>query len=76
MTELKPCPFCGCEAKVMVCDGSGAYCTDIGTEQFAGRKMSHCLVCCKRCGVKTKAYLTRRGVFNAWNRRADNDSNQ
>ena len=71
MAELKPCPFCGGEAKVMVCDGAGTYCTDIGTELFMGRKMSHCLVRCKKCGVKTKAYLTRRGVFNAWDRRAE-----
>jgi hypothetical protein len=69
MRELKPCPFCGGKPKVKVCDGSGTYYTDIGTDFLFGRKMSHCLVKCDRCGVKTKAYLTRRGVFNAWNRR-------
>ena len=74
MTELKPCPFCGGKAKVMACDGAGTYYTDVGTEQFMGRKMSHCLVHCKRCGVKTKAYLTRRGVFNAWNRRVTDET--
>jgi hypothetical protein len=68
--ELKSCPFCGGKAKVKVCDGGGEYCTDIGTDVFRGRKMSHCLIRCERCGVKTKAYLTRRGVFNAWDRRA------
>ena len=67
--ELKPCPYCGGKTKVKVCDGSGAYYTDIGTKVFHGRGMTHCLVQCEKCGIKTKAYLTRRGVFTAWNRR-------
>ena len=71
--KLKPCPFCNGKAQVKVCDGSGSLYADIGTDVFMGRKMSHCLIKCKRCGVRTKAYLTRRGAFNAWNRRADND---
>lgn len=69
--ELKPCPFCNGKAKVKVCDGAGCFYTDIGTEMYLGRKMSHCLIRCERCGIKTKAYLTRRGVFNAWNRRSN-----
>lgn len=71
--ELKPCPFCGGKAKVYVCDGSGHYYAEIGTEKFYGRKMTHCLIHCDRCRVRTQAYLTRRGVFNAWNRRADDE---
>lgn len=67
--ELKNCPFCGGKAKVKVCDGSGEHYTDVGTDRFRGREMSHCLIRCEKCGVKTKAFLTRRGVFNAWNRR-------
>ena len=70
--ELKPCPFCGGEAEVKVCDGAGHYYTNVGTEMFYGRQMTCCLIRCNKCGVKTKAYLTRRGVFNAWNRRAEN----
>jgi hypothetical protein len=70
--ELRECPFCGGTAKVKVCDGAGCFYTDIGTEMYLGRKMTHCLIRCEKCGVKTKAYLTRRGVFNAWNRRAEN----
>ena len=73
MTELKPCPFCGGKAKVYVCDCSGRYFTDIGTDTYHGIQMTCCLIRCERCGVKTKAYLTRRGVFNAWNRRSDDE---
>lgn len=69
MRELKPCPFCGGKGKVKVCDGGGSFYTDIGTEKYYGREMTHCLIRCERCGIRTKAYLTRRGVFNAWNRR-------
>lgn len=69
--ELKPCPFCGGKAVVKVCDGAGQYYADIGTEVLFGRKMTRCLIRCERCGVKTEAHLTRHGVFNAWNRRAN-----
>lgn len=71
--ELKPCPFCGGKAKVKVCDSSGAYYADIGTEMLHGRQMTHCLIHCEKCRVRTQTYLTRSGVFNAWNRRADNE---
>jgi hypothetical protein len=73
MDELKPCPFCGGEAKVKVCDGSGTYYADIGTVVLHGRTMTHCLILCEKCRVRTQAYLTRRGVFNAWNRRVENE---
>ena len=72
--ELKPCPFCGGKAKVMVCDGAGTYYANIGTEVLYGRKLTHCLIRCERCRVITQAYLTRRGAFNAWNRRANDDT--
>ena len=67
--ELKNCPFCNGKAKVKVCDGSGSFYADIGTARFMGREMTHCLIRCEKCGIKTKAYLTRRGVYNAWQRR-------
>mgnify|MGYP002764086978 FL=1 len=68
MAELKPCPFCGGEPKLYFCDGSGRY-YDIGAAAFYGREMTHKLIRCSKCGVRTKAYLTDRGVFNGWNRR-------
>jgi hypothetical protein len=69
--ELKSCPFCGGKAKVLVCDGSGHICADVGVEVHRGRKMTHCLIKCTVCRIRTDAYLTRRGAFSAWNRRAD-----
>lgn len=71
MDKLKPCPFCDGEPKVYVCDGSGSYYANIGTAVFYGREMTHKLIRCPKCGVRTKAYLTDRGVFNGWNRRSN-----
>jgi Lar family restriction alleviation protein len=70
--ELKPCPFCGGKPQMFACDGSGSFFAPIGTTQFWGRKLDHFLIRCTACGVRTKAYKTNRGVFNAWNRRVDN----
>ena len=69
--ELKPCPFCGCEAEINACDGAGLFHGKVGMASIGGRPMTHKLIICKKCGVRTKAYLTDRGVFNAWNRRAN-----
>ncbi len=57
---------------MFVCDGAGSFYSNIGTVQMMGRKLDHKLIRCQKCGIRTKAYLTERGVFNAWNRRADN----
>ena len=71
MRELKPCPFCGGEAKVFVCDNRGDYATDdLSKLAYYGREMTHCLIKCPKCRIKTSAYLTRGGAFRAWNRRA------
>ena len=75
-TELKPCPFCGGKPRVLVCDGSGQYHSNLGTVVYYGRKMTHLLIMCDKCHIRTQAYLTRRGVFNAWNRRADNEQRE
>ena len=73
MAELKPCPFCGGEPKLKVCDGSGTYWSDLTTVILKGRKMTHYLIMCSKCRIKTGAYKTTKGVFNAWNRRVDNE---
>ena len=69
MDELKRCLSCGGEPKVYVCDGSGSYYANIGTVVFYGREMTHKLIRCQKCGVRTKAYLTENGLFKAWNSR-------
>ena len=77
MSELKPCPFCGSTAVMERCDKYGQYHTkDIGVVMLMGRDMSHKMVICERCGIRTKAYLTERGAFNAWNRRVDADATE
>lgn len=68
--ELKPCPFCGKMPTLCVCDGTGHYWTkDLEAETEWGRKMTHCKFICMHCGIETKPFMTRRGVFNSWNRR-------
>lgn len=71
--ELMRCPFCGHDAEVKVCDGSGTVVADVGTETRWGRKMTHCFIWCKKCRNRTQSYLTRRGAFNAWNRRVNDE---
>ena len=71
--ELKACPFCGGKPRVFVCDGSGSYYSNVGTVVYYGRQMTHLLIMCDKCHIRTQPYLTERGVFNAWNRRADNE---
>lgn len=74
MDKLKNCPFCGAKPTICACDGSGRYWTkDLTAEKSWGRKMTYCKMICFKYGCETKAYLTRRGLFNAWNRRVGED---
>ena len=65
LTELKPCPFCGGEAKIV----------EYYIKGVANKK--HYFVECKNCGVRRDnhhdGYRTRQDVINAWNRREEND---
>ena len=78
MIELKPCPFCGGEAKLRV-SHHGDF-TGIHVEMIT------CIdVCCKNCNAKSKmkyanvhniSYETAdKEAIEAWNRRVDDDEN-
>lgn len=56
MDDLKPCPFCGGEAKYKVIYG------------FHGYSETEYIVTCKRCGA-TMTKDVETGVIDAWNRR-------
>lgn len=72
MDKLKPCPFCGNKPTIYLCDGRGWYVTKhLDMDTHCGVKMTHCMVMCEKCRVRTAPYLTRRGMKNAWNRRTD-----
>lgn len=65
LIELKPCPFCGGKPVTFSCDGSGRYYAELGTVRLHGANLDHFLIKCEKCGIRTKTYLTKRGVFNA-----------
>lgn len=73
MSDLKNCPCCDGRARIMWCDGAGRYVTSSTIENpvVYGRELRHRLIQCSKCGLKTKAYATIRGAFNAWNRRTN-----
>ena len=70
--ELKPCPFCGEKAFAWFCTFNGKHKAKSGTQKLWGMPTDHYLIECKRCGIRTKVYASKKGAFNAWNRRAGN----
>ena len=65
MTELKPCPFCGGNAKLVEYWLKGVCNT------------KHFFVQCKQCGVRKdnhhNGYKTREKAIDGWNERAKMD---
>ena len=71
MAELKPCPFCGGEAKVQ----KDVHSIDGGLRLFY---YVRCCLCGAIAGFKLECYprqkehKAKREAIDAWNRRADN----
>lgn len=59
--ELKPCPFCGGEAKIHTSE-----------EFFLIDKKKFSSVFCKNCQATSRYFNTSKEAIEAWNRRADN----
>lgn len=74
--ELKPCPFCGGKAKFKVCDPTGVKCTDVGVEWFMGKRMTHCIIQCEKCGTRTRTYSIKSRLFDAWQRRTNDEKTE
>jgi hypothetical protein len=72
MDELKPCPFCGGKAKHFYCTPNGQHFWNAKNAVICGVTTSHSIIVCDKCGIRTKAYMTEKGCFHAWNRRVDN----
>ena len=82
--ELKPCPFCGGEAKITVCDDEGNthYEEDYEKRPWSGLgyMLSHDDIDNPNCPIAheeydslgTYIYDSREEATEAWNRRADN----
>ena len=60
MSELKPCPFCGGEAKIR----------DFSTPDLD----PEIDVFCTNCGGQTFVYETVGEAIEAWNRRVENEN--
>ena len=58
MSELKPCPFCGCKAQTFF--------NDLPSQRVYG-------VSCMCCTAKVYGWATKETAENRWNRRAYNE---
>lgn len=62
MNELKPCPFCGGDAKLVRREQKYGFYPSGGTYYIH----------CKNCLMTTQPRCKKEYVIEAWNRRADN----
>lgn len=52
--KLKPCPFCGGEARGLFCTANGAYTSVYYNIKIRGLNANHSLIACGKCGCRTK----------------------
>lgn len=72
--ELKPCPFCGGEAKI-VSRSTEVKAVNLGTaEVFSTDILEWCKVKCSECGCSTDRYSNVGGAIKWWNKRAADTS--
>lgn len=64
MFKLKPCPFCGGEAKIH-------YCAEIENAKIRAILVNKVGVSCNDCHVATLPYETEEKAIEAWNRRTE-----
>lgn len=72
--ELKPCPFCGGEAKLMSAgDDGNPYCVEIIDETDEGY-VKHTYIHCYGCDMDFYSDTnTPKEMIDWWDRRADNE---
>ena len=58
MTELKPCPFCGCEVEIRI----GVY-----TAYYLAHPETDCML----CGFASYFTKDKNELINDWNRRVE-----
>lgn len=85
MDKLKPCPFCGGRAKILVCDDEGNLHFEAGYEENPwsglGFRIAHAYEENENCPIADYStdgatlgvhiYDTRSDAIAAWNRRAN-----
>lgn len=59
MSDLKPCPFCGGEAHLVIRHNE-----DLSWVRY--------YIYCRRCDARSGKHKTAEHAHNSWNRRVDN----
>lgn len=69
--KLKPCPFCGGEAKLSKFTMRESVKDQHGI--FPGKEYPVCRVVCTSCGTRTAQWDSEEEAIAAWNRRDGNE---